>query len=60
MQCETIARFGGVSLQTLVVTNNIIKFSDAITGRFISRPYLDKKDKKNRHWQKPYSPAPAG
>lgn len=42
MQGETIARFGGVSLQTLVVTNNIVKFSDAFTGRFISRRYLEK------------------
>ncbi|EEO27397.1 YoaK family protein [Oxalobacter paraformigenes] len=42
MQGETIARFGAVSLQTLVVTNNIIKFCDAFTGRFISRRFLEK------------------
>ena len=42
MQGETISRFGAVSLQTLVVTNNIIKFCDAFTGRFISRRFLEK------------------
>ncbi len=46
MQGETIARFGGVSLQTLVVTNNIVKFSDAFTGRFISRRFLEKTGQK--------------
>ena len=46
MQGETIARFGGVSLQTLVVTNTIVKFSDAFTGRFISRRYLEKTGQK--------------
>lgn len=46
MQGETIARFGGISLQTLVVTNNIIKFSDAFTGRFISRRYLERTGQK--------------
>jgi uncharacterized membrane protein YoaK (UPF0700 family) len=34
MQGETINRFGGVSLQTLVVTNNMVKFSDAFVGRY--------------------------
>lgn len=46
MQGETIARFGGVSLQTLVVTNNIVKFSNAFTGRFISRRFLEKTGQK--------------
>lgn len=46
MQGETIARFGGVSLQTLVVTNNIVKFSDAFTGRFISRRFLERTGQK--------------
>ncbi len=35
MQGETIARFGGVSLQTIVVTNNMVKFSDALVGRYL-------------------------
>jgi uncharacterized membrane protein YoaK (UPF0700 family) len=38
MQGETIARFGGVSLQTIVVTNNMVKFSDALVGRYLSAP----------------------
>jgi len=36
MQGETIARFGGVSLQTIVVTNNMVKFSDALVGRYLT------------------------
>lgn len=36
MQGETISSFGGVSLQTLVVTNNMVKFSDAVVGRYLS------------------------
>ncbi len=36
MQGETIANFGGVSLQTIVVTNNMVKFSDALVGRYLS------------------------
>ena len=35
MQGETIAVFGGVSLQTIVVTNNMVKFSDALVGRYL-------------------------
>lgn len=35
MQGETISRFGAVSLQTLVVTNNMVKFSDAFVGRYL-------------------------
>jgi uncharacterized membrane protein YoaK (UPF0700 family) len=35
MQGETISRFGGVSLQTIVVTNNLLKFSDALVGRYL-------------------------
>jgi uncharacterized membrane protein YoaK (UPF0700 family) len=34
MQGETVSRFGAVSLQTLVVTNNMVKFSDAFVGRY--------------------------
>ena len=34
MQGETIARFGGVSLQTIVVTNNMLKFSEALVQRY--------------------------
>lgn len=37
MQGETISRFGGVSLQTIVVTNNMVKFSDALVGRYLIR-----------------------
>ncbi|CAB3756338.1 YoaK family protein [Paraburkholderia solisilvae] len=35
MQGETLAKFGGVSLQTIVVTNNMVKFSDAFVGRYL-------------------------
>jgi uncharacterized membrane protein YoaK (UPF0700 family) len=38
MQGETISRFGGVSLQTIVVTNNMVKFSDALVGRYLVKP----------------------
>jgi uncharacterized membrane protein YoaK (UPF0700 family) len=37
MQGETISRFGAVSLQTLVVTNNMMKFCDAFIGRYFDR-----------------------
>jgi CoA-transferase family III/Protein of unknown function (DUF1275) len=37
MQGETIARFGGISLQKIVATNNMVKFSDALVGRYLSR-----------------------
>lgn len=36
MQGETISKFGGVSIQTIVVTNNMVKFSDALVGRYLS------------------------
>jgi uncharacterized membrane protein YoaK (UPF0700 family) len=36
MQGQTISRFGGVSLQTLVVTSNMAKFSDAFIGRYVN------------------------
>lgn len=36
MQGETISSFGGVSLQTLVVTNNIVKFCESFVGRYLS------------------------
>jgi uncharacterized membrane protein YoaK (UPF0700 family) len=35
MQGETISRFGGVAIQTVVVTNNLLKFADAIVGRYL-------------------------
>jgi len=35
IQGETLAKFGGVALQTIVVTNNIVKFSEAFTGRYL-------------------------
>jgi uncharacterized membrane protein YoaK (UPF0700 family) len=38
IQGETIARFGGVSLQTIVVTNNMVKFSDGLVARYLPGP----------------------
>ncbi len=35
MQGETISRFGGQSIQTIVVTNNLVKFADSIIGRYV-------------------------
>jgi uncharacterized membrane protein YoaK (UPF0700 family) len=32
MQGETIARFGGMSIQTIVVTNNMLKCADGMVG----------------------------
>lgn len=43
MQGETISRFGAVSLQTLVVTNNMVKFSDAFIGRYFNRRSQEEK-----------------
>lgn len=37
IQGETLAKFGGVSLQTIVVTNNITKFADAFVARYLLR-----------------------
>jgi uncharacterized membrane protein YoaK (UPF0700 family) len=37
MQGDTISTFGGVSIQTIVVTNNMVKFSDALVGRYLMR-----------------------
>jgi uncharacterized membrane protein YoaK (UPF0700 family) len=37
MQGETISRFGGLPIQTIVVTNNLLKFADGIVGRYL--PY---------------------
>jgi uncharacterized membrane protein YoaK (UPF0700 family) len=36
MQGETISRFGGIPIQTIVVTNNLLKFADGIVGRYLS------------------------
>jgi uncharacterized membrane protein YoaK (UPF0700 family) len=38
MQGETISRIGTVSIQTVVVTNNLVHFADALVGRFLSAP----------------------
>jgi uncharacterized membrane protein YoaK (UPF0700 family) len=38
MQGETISRIGTVSVQTVVVTNNLLHFADALVGRFLSAP----------------------
>lgn len=43
MQGETISRFGAVSLQTLVVTNNMVKFSDTFVGRYLSDKSTEKR-----------------
>lgn len=32
MQAEALSRFSGVSVQTIVVTNNIVKFADNVAG----------------------------
>ncbi|WP_454632560.1 YoaK family protein [Bradyrhizobium cenepequi] len=37
MQGETISRFGGMSIQTIVVTNNMLKCADALVGRYLPR-----------------------
>jgi uncharacterized membrane protein YoaK (UPF0700 family) len=36
MQGETISRVGGMPIQTIVVTNNLLKFADGIVGRYLS------------------------
>jgi uncharacterized membrane protein YoaK (UPF0700 family) len=45
IQGETLSKFGGVSIQTIVVTNSMVKFTDALTGRYLARgtevPSLD-------------------
>lgn len=33
MQGQTLSRFGGAAVQTIVVTNNLLKFADALVGR---------------------------
>jgi uncharacterized membrane protein YoaK (UPF0700 family) len=38
MQGETVSRIGTVSIQTVVVTNNLLHFADALVGRFLSAP----------------------
>lgn len=35
MQGETISRFAGVPIQTIVVTSNLLKFADAVVGRYL-------------------------
>lgn len=35
MQGQTISRFGGMSIQTIVVTNNMLKCADALVGRYL-------------------------
>jgi uncharacterized membrane protein YoaK (UPF0700 family) len=37
MQGQTVSRFAGVPIQTIVVTNNLLKFADAIVGRYLSQ-----------------------
>jgi uncharacterized membrane protein YoaK (UPF0700 family) len=38
MQGETISRIGTVSIQTVVVTSNLLHFADVLVGRFLSAP----------------------
>lgn len=38
MQGETVTRFAGSTLQTVVVTNTLLKFADAIVGRYLKYP----------------------
>jgi uncharacterized membrane protein YoaK (UPF0700 family) len=35
MQGETVTRFAGSSLQTVVVTNTLLKFADSVVGRYV-------------------------
>lgn len=35
MQGETLSRFSGSSIQTIVVTNTLLKFADALVGRYL-------------------------
>ncbi len=43
MQGETVSRFGGLSIQTIVVTNNVVKCADALVG------YLGERISRLRH-----------
>jgi len=38
MQGETVTQIGTVSIQTVVVTNNLLHFADTLVGRFLSAP----------------------
>ena len=38
MQGETISRIGTVSIQTVVVTNTLVRFADTFVARFLSAP----------------------
>jgi uncharacterized membrane protein YoaK (UPF0700 family) len=38
LQGETVSRIGAVSIQTVVVTNNLVHFADAFVGRYLSAP----------------------
>ncbi len=37
MQGQTVSRFGGTAIQTIVVTNNLLKVADALVGHLLSR-----------------------
>ncbi len=51
MQGQTISRFGGVSIQTIVVTNNLVKFTDALVGRYLSGPRGTRPPNAEPAWQ---------
>lgn len=38
LQGETFSGFAGINLQTIVVTNNLVKFMKALAGRYINPP----------------------
>jgi uncharacterized membrane protein YoaK (UPF0700 family) len=37
MQGKAVTSFAGVSIQTIVVTNSMLKFTDALAGRYLAR-----------------------
>ena len=37
LQGQTVSKFGGVSVQTVVATNNLLKFADGLVGRYLRR-----------------------
>ena len=47
MQGATISRFGGLPIQTIVVTNNLLKCADAIAGRYLAH-HADAQSKSER------------
>ena len=49
MQGQTVSRFGGLPIQTIVVTNTMLKFADGLIGRYTSpRPSSESADSPDR------------